>query len=69
VGLELDTTFAPAREAAEALLAHGLLTKDTHGTVLRFAPPLTIGEAEIDLAVATVGEVLELFVRRQRAAA
>jgi ornithine--oxo-acid transaminase len=69
VGLELDTTFVSAREAAEALLARGLLTKDTHGTVLRFAPPLVIGEAEIDLAVATVGEVLEQLVRRQRVAA
>jgi ornithine--oxo-acid transaminase len=69
VGLELDTAVASAREVAEALLAHGLLTKDTHGTVLRFAPPLTIGEDEIDFAVATVGHVLGAILRGQPVAA
>jgi ornithine--oxo-acid transaminase len=69
VGLELDTRSASAREVAEALLAHGLLTKDTHGTVLRFAPPLVIGEAEIDRAVAIVDDVLRAFAARRRIAA
>jgi ornithine--oxo-acid transaminase len=69
VGLELDTGSASAREVAEALLAHGLLTKDTHGTVLRFAPPLVIEEAEIDRAVAIVDDVLRAFAARRRIAA
>lgn len=47
-GIELDPARADARAVAEALLARGVLTKDTHGTVLRFAPPLTITRDELD---------------------
>jgi ornithine--oxo-acid transaminase len=35
-----------------------VLTKDTHGTVVRLAPPLVIGAAEVDEAVAALGRVL-----------
>jgi ornithine--oxo-acid transaminase len=34
------------------------LSKDTHGTVIRFAPPLTIARAELDLAVAALAAAL-----------
>jgi ornithine--oxo-acid transaminase len=40
-----------AHEAAEALLRAGILTKETHETVLRFAPPLVISRAELDEGV------------------
>jgi len=36
-----------------------VLTKDTHGTVVRLAPALTIDQAQIDIAVAALGRVLE----------
>jgi ornithine--oxo-acid transaminase len=36
----------------------GILTKDTHGTVLRFAPPLTITREELDWGVDRVERVL-----------
>src|SRR6185503_16524087 len=48
VGLELDTHRVAARTFVETLLRHGILSKDTHGTVARFAPPLVIGREEID---------------------
>jgi ornithine--oxo-acid transaminase len=42
IGLELDTRLCAARDVAEALLVAGILTKDTHGAVIRLTPPLTI---------------------------
>ena len=50
-GLELDTRWVDARTACVKLLEHGVLSKDTHHTVLRFAPAFVITEDEIDMAV------------------
>ncbi len=58
VGVEIDPRFATARQVAEALLSQGVLAKDTHGTVLRLAPPLVIEREQIDVAVAGVRAVL-----------
>ncbi len=46
IGIELTL---PARSVAEALLAEGIIAKDTHETVLRLAPPLIITAEEIAL--------------------
>jgi ornithine--oxo-acid transaminase len=51
IGVELDEKKIDGRRMAERLLAHGILTKDTHGNVLRFAPPLVITRRELDEAV------------------
>ena len=51
IALELDTEKVSARTACEVFLEHGILTKDTHGTVLRFAPPLIITREQIDEAM------------------
>lgn len=40
------------------LLARGILSKDTHGNVVRLSPPLIISEAEIDIAIAAIEDVL-----------
>ncbi len=58
VGVEIDPGFASARSVCEGLLHEGVLSKDTHGTVVRFAPPLVIGAREIGDAVAALGCVL-----------
>ena len=58
VGVDLDPERVDAHVAAERLLARGLMTKDTHHTVLRFAPPLIIEQAELDWAVDVVGDTL-----------
>ncbi len=58
VGVDLDPRHASAHEVAERLLARGLMTKDTHGTVLRLAPPLVIDEATLDWAVDQFVETL-----------
>ena len=54
IGVDLDPARLSAVTAAELLLAHGIATKDTHHTVLRFAPPLVIEEAVLDRAAEIV---------------
>jgi ornithine aminotransferase len=58
VGLDLDPARAPARAVCEALARRGVLSKETHDTVIRLAPPLTIERDELDLALATLVEAL-----------
>jgi ornithine--oxo-acid transaminase len=41
-----------------------VLTKDTHHTVVRLAPPLVIERAQVDQAVAALGRVLARLGRR-----
>ena len=49
-GLWAGVEFAslPGREVCERLAAHGVLAKETHGTVIRLAPPLVISEEDLD---------------------
>ncbi len=58
IGLEIDTRRASARQFVETLLRHGVLSKDTHGTVARFAPPLIIDREQIEWAVARIRDAL-----------
>ncbi len=58
VGIDIDPAHGTAREVCEALLARGLLSKETHETVVRLAPPLTISRAEIDWAIEQISDVI-----------
>lgn len=58
IGMEIDPKRATARQVCDRLLEKGLLSKDTHGTVVRFAPPLIIEQEQLDWAVDTVAETL-----------
>jgi ornithine--oxo-acid transaminase len=58
IGVELHRGPVSARQVCEALIEHGVLTKDTHHTVIRFAPPLIVSRAQIDEAVAALRAVL-----------
>lgn len=55
IGLELTEA---ARPYCEALKEKGLLCKETHDTVIRFAPPLVIEKADLDWALERIREVL-----------
>jgi len=44
----LEFASLPGREVCERLAARGVLVKETHGNVIRLAPPLIIGEADLD---------------------
>jgi ornithine--oxo-acid transaminase len=59
VGVEIDPGFASARTVCEGLMHEGILTKDTHGTVVRLAPPLIVTREQIDDTVAALGRVLQ----------
>ena len=59
IGLEIHPDRASARTIVEALMERGLLSKETHETVVRLAPPLVIDRAEIDWAVQQIREVLD----------
>ena len=51
IGLEVNTDLIAARAVCLKLLEVGLLTKEAHQSVIRFAPPLIIQKAEIDEAL------------------
>ncbi len=58
IGIEIDPARGSARAVCESLMKRGLLSKETHETVVRLAPPLIIGKAEIDWAVREIRAVL-----------
>jgi ornithine--oxo-acid transaminase len=58
IGVELKREAGGARRFCEALMRQGLLCKETHEHVIRFAPPLVISRAEIDWALARIAPVL-----------
>ncbi len=59
IGVEIDTRLLSPRMLCRRLADHGVLTKDTHGTVIRFAPPLTITLEQIDEATQAFATTLE----------
>lgn len=56
IGVELTEK---ARPYCEDLKQKGLLCKETHENVIRFAPPLTISQEDLDWAISQIKEVLE----------
>ena len=56
--LALQLGADSARDVAMAALSEGLLINDVAPSVLRFCPPLTIGEAECDEALDILAKVL-----------
>jgi len=58
IGVELKPEAKGARRFCEALKERGILCKETHDNVIRFAPPLVIKKEEIDWALVSINEVL-----------
>ena len=58
IGVDVEPAHASARELVERMAAQGVLSKETHETVIRFAPPLTISKALIDRAVEIFSQVI-----------
>jgi ornithine--oxo-acid transaminase len=65
IGLELDPALADAHDVCLRLASLGVLTKETHDTVLRLAPPLVVSVADVDWALARIHSVLEDVVARR----
>lgn len=59
IGVELKPEAGGARRFCEALYHEGLLCKETHEHVIRFAPPLVIERADLDYAFERIKKVLE----------
>ena len=66
IGAEIDPAFGSAREACELLLERGVLSKETHDTVVRLAPPLVIRQADLDWGLDRFAEMLRALELRQR---
>jgi ornithine--oxo-acid transaminase len=58
IGVEIKESSGTARHYCEALQDRGILAKETHGQVIRFAPPLVIGEDVLEDALKDIREVL-----------
>ncbi len=57
-GIDVDPDLATGRQVCEALLARGILAKDTHGSTIRLAPPLVITADEVIWMVAQLRDSL-----------
>ena len=68
IGVDFDPARVSAREVCERLMERGILSKETHETVVRFAPPLIITRAEIDWALEQFKQVVAEIEARQNAA-
>lgn len=60
IGVELHVEAKGARRFCEALQLEGILAKETHDNVIRFAPPLIIGKDTIDWAIPKIARVLQM---------
>lgn len=57
-GIDIDPELMTGREMCEDLMRHGILAKDTHGSTVRFAPPLVATDDDIDVLIGAIAEVL-----------
>ncbi|KQR24711.1 ornithine--oxo-acid aminotransferase [Agreia sp. Leaf335] len=60
-GIDIDPALASGREVCEALLARGILAKDTHGSTIRLAPPIVISKEDLDWLVDELEATLQSF--------
>ena len=60
IGVELKPEAGGARRFCESLKAKGILAKETHDNVIRFAPPLVIDKETIDWALPMIRETLNM---------
>tara|TARA_B100000212_G_scaffold91535_1_gene67174 strand:+ start:1502 stop:2749 length:1248 start_codon:yes stop_codon:yes gene_type:complete len=59
IGVELNESEVNAKDLCLMLLNEGLLCKETHKTVIRFAPPLMISKKDLDWAIDKITKVFK----------
>jgi len=59
VGVDIDPAIGTGRLVCEKLMERGVLVKDTHGSTIRFAPPIVATVDDLDFAVAQLTAVLD----------
>jgi ornithine--oxo-acid transaminase len=57
--VELNESEVNAKDLCLMLLNEGLLCKETHKTVIRFAPPLMISKKDLDWAIDKITKVFK----------
>lgn len=57
-GVDVDPAVGTGREVCEALMARGVLAKDTHGSTIRLAPPLVVAEEDLMWGLDQLAEVV-----------
>ena len=57
-GVDVDPGIGTGREVCEALMARGILAKDTHGSTIRLAPPLVISADDLDWGIDQLAAVV-----------
>jgi ornithine--oxo-acid transaminase len=58
IGVVIKDESGPARPFCEALQERGILAKETHGQVIRFAPPLVVEQSVLETALGEIEAVL-----------
>ena len=58
-GSDIDPDLMTGKEACKGMAKRGVLAKDTHGSTIRLAPPLTISEEDLDAIVKALADTLE----------
>ena len=58
IGVEFTEEHGPARPVCEALMDRGILAKETHEQVVRFAPPLVIEQETLEWVAGQFAEVV-----------
>ncbi len=58
IEVEIKAESGTARSFCEVLQHRGILAKETHEQVVRFAPPLTVERKDLEWALGEVREVL-----------
>ncbi len=69
IGVEIKVEAGAARPYCEALAERGILCKETHDQVVRFAPALTVSKADLEWALPKIAEVLAMSFKPALAAA
>jgi ornithine--oxo-acid transaminase len=58
IGMEFKPEAGGARQYCEKLMGAGILCKETHENIIRFAPPLVIKRDEVDWALETIARAI-----------
>jgi ornithine--oxo-acid transaminase len=64
VGVDFDPARVSARAFCEKMMERGVLSKDTHGTVVRLAPPLNMTREQVDSCLDVFEAVLKEFEKK-----
>jgi ornithine--oxo-acid transaminase len=57
-GVDIDPSIGTGRQVCEALMARGVLAKDTHGSTIRLAPPLVVSPEDLGWGLDQLADVV-----------